>query len=74
MAYEFPSPAGTLRLMQVQGRWLLYFGGRRTGRWSSPDIAVKAVAQHRSGLPEWDRERVEAPDDLLEWRPLGESL
>jgi hypothetical protein len=74
MAYEYPSAAGTLRLFHVQGRWLLHFAGRRAGGWRSPDVAVKAVARHRSGLAEWDRRRIEAPDDLLDWRPLGDSL
>ena len=74
MAYEYPSAAGTVRLVQVEGQWLLYFAGRRSGRWASPDVAAKAVACHRSGLAAWDRKRVEAPEDLLDWRPLGESL
>jgi hypothetical protein len=74
MAYEYPSAAGTVRLLQVQGRWLLHFAGRRTGRWSSADAAARAVARHQSGLADWDRERIEAPEDLLDWRPLGESL
>jgi hypothetical protein len=74
MAYEYPSAAGILRLMKVQGRWLVHFAGRRSGRWTSPDVAAKAVARHRSGLAEWDRKRAEAPEDLLDWRPLGDSL
>ena len=41
--------------------------------------AVTAVAgaisyRHQSGLAVWDRRRIEAPEDLLDWRPLGESL
>jgi hypothetical protein len=74
VAYEYPSAAGTVRLVQAEGRWLLHFAGRRTGRWASPDVAAKAVARHQSGLAAWDRKRVEAPEDLLDWRPLGESL
>ena len=74
MAYEYPSAAGTVRLVEVEGRWLLHFAGRRTGRWVSPDVAAKAVARHQSGLAVWDRKRVDAPEDLLDWRPLGESL
>jgi len=74
MAYEYPSSAGTVRLIQDRGRWLLHFDGRAAGRWPSPDAAAKAAASHRSGLPAWDRRRVEAPEDLLDWRPLGESL
>ena len=74
MAFEYPSEAGTVRLVQVQGRWLLHFAGRRSGRWSSPDTAARAVARHQSGLADWDQKLVEAPEDLLDWRPLGESL
>jgi hypothetical protein len=74
MAYEYPSAAGVLRLMQIRGRWHVHFAGRRTGRWSSPEVAAQAVARHRSGLEEWDRKRVDAPADLLDWRPLGDSL
>ena len=74
MAYEYPSAAGTVRLIQVQGRWLLHFAGRRAGRWPSPDVAARAVARHQSGLAAWDRRRIEAPEDLLDWRPLGKSL
>ena len=74
MAYEYPSAAGTVRLIQVQGRWLLHFAGHRSGRWLSPDEAARAVARHRSGLAAWDSRRIEAPEDLLDWRPLGDSL
>jgi hypothetical protein len=74
MAYEYPSAAGVVRLTRQRGRWLLSFAGRQSGRWPSPDVAAKAVAQHKSGLAEWDRLREEAPDDLLDWRPLGHSL
>jgi len=74
MAYEYPSSAGLLQLTKVEGRWLVHFAGRRSGRWTSPELAAKAVAHHRSGLSEWDRQRLEAPDDLLDWRPLGDSL
>ena len=74
MAYEYPSSAGTVRLVQYRGRWLLHFEGHRAGGWPSPDAAAMAVARHRSGLEHWDSRRLEAPEDLLDWRPLGESL
>lgn len=74
MAYEYPSSAGTVQLVQVKGRWLLQFAGSRTGQWSSAEAAARAVARHRSGLAAWDRRRVETPEDLLDWRPLGDSL
>jgi hypothetical protein len=75
MTYEYISSAGTVRLVQIKGRWLLHFSGRRSGQWSSPDLAARAVARHKTGLAAWDRRpRIEAPEDLLDWRPLGESL
>lgn len=74
MAYEYPSSAGVVHLIRADGRWLLHFQGKRAGRWPSPDQAARAVARHRSGLSAWDRRRLDAPEDLLDWRPLGESL
>jgi hypothetical protein len=74
MAYEYPSMAGTVRLVQVAGHWLLHFAGRRSGNWPSPDLAARVVARHRSDLAVWDRRRGDAPEDLRDWRPLGESL
>ena len=74
MAYEYPSLAGTVRLVQVGDHWGLYFAGRHSGNWPSPDMAAKAVARHQSGLAAWDRRRGEAPEDLLDWQPLGDSL
>lgn len=74
MAYEYPTEAGTVRLVEDHGRWLLLFAGRRCGRWQSPDLAAQAVARHQSGLANWDHQQVEAPEDLLDWRPLGSSL
>lgn len=56
------------------GDWVIQFNGHLHGQWRSPDAAAIAVAQHQSGLPEWDREQSDASNDLLDWRPLGESL
>jgi hypothetical protein len=74
MAYEYPTATGILRLINVQGRWLVHFADRRSGRGPSPDMAAKAVARHQTGLPAWDGHWDEAPEDLLDWRPLGDSL
>jgi hypothetical protein len=74
MAFEYPTQAGVVRLIRAEGHWLLHYAGRRRGEWHSPDAAARAVAEHRTGLPSWDRKRVAVPGDLLEWRPLGESL
>ena len=74
MAFEYPTQAGVVRLIRAEGRWLLHYAGRRRGKWHNPDDAAMAVAQHRTGLPSWDHKRVPVPHDLLDWRPLGESL
>jgi len=74
MAYEYPSPAGVVQLIRTRGHWLLHFDGQRSGRWPSPDLAARAVSTHQSGLSAWDHRRLEAPEDLLDWRPLGDSL
>jgi hypothetical protein len=74
MAYEYPSTAGVVQLINTNGRWLLRFQGQRAGRWLSPDHAARAVARHQSGLSAWDRRLDDAPEDLLDWRPLGDSL
>jgi len=74
MAYEYPTAAGVLRLLRIQRRWALQFHGRQLGQWRSPDAAAIAAARHQSGLSEWDRGRSDVSDDLLDWRPLGESL
>jgi hypothetical protein len=74
MAYEFPTSAGVLRLLRLQRRWAVEFRGRLGGHWHSPAAAAIALAQHKSGIPEWDRERSDVSADLLDWRPLGESL
>ena len=50
------------------------FNGKMRGRWTSPDAAATAASHHKTGLPEWDREQLAVPDDLLRWRPLGDSL
>jgi hypothetical protein len=74
MAYEYPSAAGTVRLIERRGRWLLHFAGQRIGGWRSPDQAAQAIARHQSGLEAWDRRRIDAPEDIVDWRSLGESL
>jgi hypothetical protein len=74
MAYEYPTSLGILRLRQIRRVWCLEFRGARHGRWRSADAAARAVARHESGLSAWDQHRPEISDDLLDWRPLGESL
>jgi len=74
MAFEFPSSAGTIKVTRIRRSWRINFAGRGHGRWPSPDEAVKAAAQHKSGLVDWDQKRAAVSEDLLDWRPLGESL
>ena len=74
MAYEYPTSAGMLRLLRIGRRWAIEFNGSLRARWLSPDDAVAAAAHHRTGLPDWDHTRLVVSDDVLRWRPLGESL
>jgi hypothetical protein len=76
MAFEYPTPTGVVRLIRKKQGWSIQFQGRRSSaQWFSPDAAATAVARHQSGLSEWDGQRSEdASDDLLDWRPLAESL
>lgn len=74
MAYEYPIAEGTVQLVRDGQQWAIEFNGSQHGRWPSPDDAAMAVARHRTGLPEWDRSALAVSDDLLRWRPLGDSL
>ena len=74
MAYEISTASGVLRLQRVHRRWAVEFNGRLAGDWPSPDAAAKAASRHRSGLPDWDDRKADLPADLLDWRPLGESI
>jgi hypothetical protein len=74
MAYEYPTTAGVLRLHRDQRSWFVEFKGARHGRWPSAEDAARAVACYRTGVLAWDRKRPDISGDLLDWRPLGESL
>jgi hypothetical protein len=74
LAFEYPGPAGTVSLMKTKGVWKVGFAGKVLGRWRSPEAAALAVARHRTGLPDWDQKRLPVSDDLLDWRPLGDSI
>ncbi len=74
MAFEYRTAAGVVLLIRTQRRWALYYAGVRREGWATPDAAAIAVAQHRTGLPRWDRNRAVVPADLSDWRPLGDSL
>jgi hypothetical protein len=74
MAFEYPTGSSCLRLARRNRRWAVQFNGRRNGQWHSAEAAATAVARHETGLAEWDRALFDAPDDLLKWRPLGDSL
>ena len=74
MAFEHPTSAGLVRLTKVGRVWTFNFVGKKCGRWRSPDDAAKAVASHRTGLPQWDERREPVSEDIMDWRPLGDSL
>jgi hypothetical protein len=74
MAFEYPTSAGLVQLTKVGRFWMFSFIGQRRGHWRSPDAAAHAVARHQTGLPQWDKRRDPVPEDLIDWRPLGESI
>jgi hypothetical protein len=74
MPYEYPAQAGTVRLVMQKQHWVFEFSGTRCGHWRSAGAAAASVARHRTGSPKWDRKAEEVPEDLLDWRPLGESI
>jgi hypothetical protein len=74
MAFEHPTSAGPVLLTRTGAGWTVCYVGKARGRWRSPDAAAKAVAQHQTGLPEWDDEYQPVSDDIIDWRPLGESI
>ena len=74
MAYEFVNGPARVRLLKVGGTWVVEFERRRFGAWRSPDAAAMAAATHRTGLHAWDSALVEVSNDILDWRPLGDSI
>jgi hypothetical protein len=74
VAFEYPTPKGIVRLIRSEIGWLLDYAGQKHGEWRTPDDAARAVARHSTGLPQWDLTGAPVPGDLLDWRPLGDSL
>ena len=74
MAYEYQTEAGTLSLLRIGQRWAIAFNGRQRCQWLSPDTAARAASRHKTGLTSWDHAQVTVSDDVMRWRPLGESL
>lgn len=72
--YEHGNGPECVRLLRVSRTWVVEFGGGRAGSWASPDAAAIAAAQHRTGLPAWDRGATDAPRDILDWRPIGRAI
>ena len=74
MAYEYPTAAGVLRLHRDRRYWFVEFRGARHGAWPSAEAAARAIATDPTGVLAWDNARPDISSDLLDWRPLGESL
>jgi hypothetical protein len=74
MAFEYPTPAGVVWLTKAGDAWTVRFTGKGHGRWRSPDAAAKAVASHQTGLPQWDRQQDLVSQDIIDLRPLGDSI
>jgi hypothetical protein len=74
MAFEFQTPVGVLLLRRKRSFWFVEINEQASGPFPTPGAAAAAVARHRSGIAEWDTTIFAAPDDLLDWRPLGDSL
>lgn len=74
MAFEYPTSAGVVRLTKAGSAWSVRYIGKRRGRWHSPDAAAEAVARHETGLPQWDQQQEPVSRDIIDWRPLGDSI
>lgn len=74
MAYEYPTAAGVVRLHRDRRSWFVEFKGARHGSWPSADAAARAVARDCIGTAAWDPTLQDISGDLVDWRPLGESL
>ena len=74
MAYEYPSEQGVIYLLKVGNYWTIRFQGRQGSQWRSPIDAAVAVSERNSGLPDWDKNLFDASNDLVDWRPTGDSL
>ena len=74
MAFEYSTSAGTVRLVKAGRGWAVQYIGKKQGRWRSPDDAAKAVARHQTGLPQWDDRREPVSQDIIDWRPIEDSI
>jgi hypothetical protein len=74
MAFEYKTGAKVLRVTRLRRRRAVEFDGRRSGDRGSPDAATVAAARHETGPRQWDKSRFDVPEDVLDWRPTGDSL
>lgn len=74
MPFEYDTSAGKLRLYQAGEGWMLRFRGQEAGPYASAAEAAVAVSRYRTGITEWDRPRRMAPDDLVDWTPIGDAI
>lgn len=74
MAFEYRTSAGIVRLARTQSAWTIQFRRKRRVRWSSPDAATSAAAEHLPGLPQGNAGGEPVSRDIIDWRPIGESI
>ena len=74
MPFEYDTSAGKLRLYQTDEGWMIRFQGKEAGPFASAAEAAAAVSRYRTGIAEWDRPRRIAPDDLVDWTPIGDGI
>ena len=74
MPFEYDTSVGTLRLYQTGEGWMIRFNDRQGGPFASAVAAAAAVSRYRTGILEWDRPRRTAPDDLVDWTPIGDGI
>lgn len=74
MPFEYDTPAGKLRLYEAAEGWLVTFQSKDGGPFASAAQAAAAVARYRTGIVAWDRRRQTAPDDLVDWTPIGDGI
>ena len=74
MPFEYDTSAGKLFLYEANEGWMIRFQGQLAGPFASAARAAAAVARYSTGIANWDRPRLGAPDDLVDWTPIGDGI